>query len=165
MVTGLDALVANIAIEDEGSLTERAPGPNIRVLIVEDHEPFRRYLGSKLQHQANVEIIGESEDGLKAVQQTELLQPDIILLDIGLPRLNGIEAARKIRKLAPNARIIFVTLESSAEVVEEAFALGAFGYLLKRQVESELWVAIDTVSKGLRFVSTGLDGPSHPSKP
>jgi DNA-binding NarL/FixJ family response regulator len=165
MVTGLGAIIASIAIEDKGSLTESAPSPNIRVLIVEDHEPFRRFLGSKLQQHANMEIIGEPEDGLQAVQQADFLQPDLILLDIGLPHLNGMEAARQIRKRVPKARIIFVTLESSEDVVAEAFALGASGYLLKGQVESQLLAAIDAVSKGLRFVCDGLDGTESSSQP
>lgn len=158
MVASLESTISIFATKDEGSLRERTPPPDIRVLIVEDHGPFRSYLRSKLQQHAKIEIVGESEDGLQAVQHAECLQPDMILLDFGLPGLNGMEAARQIRRVAPNARIIFVTLESSPEVVEEAFALGADGYLLKGQVESQLLVAIDAVAKGLRFLCDGLDG-------
>lgn len=165
MVTRLDAIVANIAIESEGSLTEHTPSPKIRVLIVDDHEAFRRYICSMLQAQPYLQLVGEAEDGPQAVQQAEAMQPDMILLDIGLPGLNGIAAARQIRKVAPDARIIFVSQESSSEVVDEAFSLGAFGYVTKAQLDSDLLPAIHAVSRKLRFVSSGLDGSGRLPKP
>jgi DNA-binding NarL/FixJ family response regulator len=129
-----------------------------RILVVEDHEPFRSFVSSMLRQQPNLQIVGEEQDGLEAVRQAETLQPDLILLDIGLPGLNGIEAARKIRDVAPGAKIIFLTQESAPDVVEEAFALGARGYLLKAQAGSELLAALEAVSQGLRFASRGLNG-------
>ena len=95
---------------------------------------------------------------LQAVQQAEILQPDLILLDIGLPGLNGIEAARRIGELAPNARIIFLTQESSADVVREAFSLGAWGYVTKVQAGQELLIAVESVMQSKQFRSSGLDG-------
>ena len=103
-------------------------------------------------------MIGEGRDGLEAVHQAEALQPDLILLDIGLPGLNGIEAARRIGKLAPNARIIFLTQESSADVVREAFRLGAWGYVTKVQAGQELLIAVESVMQSKQFRSNGLDG-------
>ena len=126
---------------------------HIRILLVDDHEPFRRYVSSMLQEQANVQIIGEAEDGLQAVKQAEALQPDVILLDIGLPGINGIEAARQIGEIAVKPRIIFLTQESSPEVVQEAFDLGAWAYITKAHAGSELLPAVEAVSRGERFMN------------
>ena len=98
-----------------------------RVLVVEDFEPFRRVLISALAGVSGLDIVGEVADGLEAVRQAERLQPDLILLDIGLPALNGIEAARRIHKLVPECKILFLSQESSADVVQEAFNSGAQG--------------------------------------
>ena len=132
----------------------------IRTLIVEDHKPFLNFVSSTLRHQENVLVIGEVQDGLQAVQRAQELQPDLILLDIGLPGLNGIDAAYRIRTVAPHAKILFLTQESSAELVREAFALGALGYVVKTQAARELPVAIDNVIRGTKFASQGLDIPA-----
>ena len=134
----------------------------IRILVVEDHDAFRRFVSSTLQEQANWQVIGEVEDGLDAIRQAEALQPDVILLDIGLPGMNGFEAARQISHVACNARIIFLTQESSLDVVREAFCAGAWGYVLKAQAGAELLAAVDTVSRGRQFVSDGLNGHANP---
>jgi DNA-binding NarL/FixJ family response regulator len=89
----------------------------VQILVVDDYEPFRRFLHRKLQSRPKLQIVGEAADGLQAVHQAEELHPDLILLDIGLPKLNGIEAARQIRKSAPQSRIIFVSQESSPNIV------------------------------------------------
>jgi DNA-binding NarL/FixJ family response regulator len=132
--------------------------PSLRVLVVDDFEAFRRVVASILRKQPELQIICEASDGLEAVQRAEELQPDLILLDIGLPRLNGIEAARQIRKLAPESKIIFVSQESSPEVVQEVLGLGACGYVVKTRAESDLLAAVDAVLKGRKFVSSGLVG-------
>jgi DNA-binding NarL/FixJ family response regulator len=98
-----------------------------RVLVVEDYEPFRRFVRSRLGKGTELQVICETSDGLEAVQKAEVLQPDLILLDVGLPTLNGIHAARRIRKLSPNSKILFVSQKSSADVVQEAFRSGALG--------------------------------------
>jgi DNA-binding NarL/FixJ family response regulator len=103
-----------------------------------------------------MQIVGEAADGLEAVQKAEELQPDLILLDLGLPRLNGIEVARRIRTLSPQSKITFVSLESSADVVQEALRLGALGYVAKAQAGSDLLTAVDAICRGGRFVSAGL---------
>ena len=130
----------------------------VRILVVEDNEPFRGFIASMLRQQPNLHIIGEEHDGLRAVQRAQELQPDLILLDIGLPGLNGLQVARKIREVVPSARIVFLTQESAPEVVEEAFALGAEGYLIKTHAGSELVPALETVLCGERFTSSGLAG-------
>lgn len=95
-------------------------------------------------------------DGLEAVRKAAELKPDLILMDIGLPSLSGIEAARKIRTLVPESKVIFVTAETSASVAEEALSLGAAGYVLKTAVDSDLLQAIEAVMSGRRFVSRDL---------
>jgi len=105
-----------------------------------------------------LQIVGEASDGLEAVQKAEELQPDLIVLDIGLPSLDGIEAARRIRKLSPESKILLMSEESCAEVVQEALALGALGYVLKAQAGSELLAAVDAVLEDRQFVSRGLSG-------
>ena len=131
---------------------------SVRVMVVEDYEPFRRFLCSNLGKKPEFLIVGEASDGIEAVRQAAELQPDLILLDIGLPSLNGIEAARRIRKLSPESKIIFVSQESSADVVQEALSTGAAAYVVKTSVASSLWPAVEAVRLGRRFVSPGLAG-------
>jgi DNA-binding NarL/FixJ family response regulator len=129
-----------------------------QVLVVEDFEPFRRFVCSTLRRRTELQVICEVADGLEAVRKAEELQPDLILLDVGLPTLNGIEAARRIRTLSPESKILFVTQESSADVVQEALRLGALGYVAKINAGIELLVAVEAVCLGRRFVSSGLAG-------
>jgi DNA-binding NarL/FixJ family response regulator len=125
----------------------------IRILVVDDYEPFRRFVCSTLGERPGFQIVGEASDGLAGIRQAEELQPDLILLDIGLPTLNGMEAARRIRKLAPDAKIIIVSQESSADVVQEALSLGASGYVVKTRAATELLAAVEAVLMGKHFVS------------
>jgi DNA-binding NarL/FixJ family response regulator len=101
-----------------------------------------------------LQIVGDASDGLEAVQKALELTPDLILMDTGLPSLSGIEAAREIRKLVPHSKIIFVSRESSAEVVQEAMSLGASGYVLKAYVGTDLLAAVEAVLLGKKFVSS-----------
>ena len=127
----------------------------VRILVVEDFRAFRSFLCSMFSKTPELQVICEVSDGLEAVRKAEELQPDLILLDIGLPGLNGIEAARQIRKLVPQSKILFVSQESSADVIEEALSLGAMGYVVKAHAGSELLVAMEAVREGWRFVSSG----------
>ena len=131
---------------------------SVRVLVVEDHEPFRRFVCSTLEKRPELQVIGEVSDGLEAVHKAEELRPDLILLDIGLPTLSGIEAARRIRKLSPKSKILFVSQESSDDVAQEGFSLGAMGYVVKAHAAGELLAALEAVRQGRRFVSSGLSG-------
>jgi DNA-binding NarL/FixJ family response regulator len=131
---------------------------SVRVLVVEDSEPFRRFICSTLGKRPELRIVGEVSDGLEAVHKGEELHPDLILLDVGLPTLDGIEAGRRIRKLSPKSKILFVSQESSADVVQEALCVGALGYIVKAHAGSELLAAVEAVSQGRRFVSAGLAG-------
>ena len=110
----------------------------IRVLVVDDSEPWRRYFSNTLGKQPGLQVIGAVSDGLEAVHRAEEVQPDLILLDIGLPTLNGIEAARRIREVSPASRILFVSENRDSDIAKEALSTGAGGYLVKSDAASEL---------------------------
>ena len=129
----------------------------IRILLADDFEPWCRFVCSKVQHEPELQIICEASDGLLAVHKAEELKPDLILLDIGLPKLNGVEAARTIRKLAPKSKILFLSQESSAGVVLEALSTGA-AFVLKADAGKELIPAIRAVSLGKQYLSSTLAG-------
>jgi len=131
--------------------------PVHKVLVVEDHELFRQALCGFLQQRADVLIVGESTDGLDAVHQAEARQPDVILLDIGLPTLNGLQVVSRIRATVPNARVLLVTNESSLDVVEEAFRRGAHGYVYKPRLHQDLFLVFDAILGGGRHVSRSLE--------
>jgi len=126
---------------------------SISVLVVEDFAAFRQFITATLASMRGLQVIGEASDGLEAVQKARELQPDLILLDIGLPSLDGIEVARRIRKLAPASKIIFVTQESSADVVQVGVDLGANGYVVKAHAGRDLVATIEAVLSGKSFFS------------
>jgi DNA-binding NarL/FixJ family response regulator len=130
--------------------------PPFRILLVDDFEPFRRFVRLALQSRTEFEVAGEASDGLEAVHKAKELQPDLILLDIGLPKLSGLAAAEQIRILAPDANLLFVSMETSSAIVQEAFRLGAVGYISKLRAQ-DLVVAIDVVLAGKQFVSSDLE--------
>ena len=130
----------------------------LRVLVVDDFEPFRRFVCSTLGQRSELKIVGEASDGLEAVQKAEELQPDLVVLDIGIPTLNGIEATRRIRKVSANSKIIILTQESSADVAQEVLSLGALGYVVKSHAGSELLAAVEAVCQGRQFLSKGIAG-------
>ena len=125
-----------------------------RTLIVEDHEGLRALLRSLLENETQCVVVGEASDGLQAVQRAQELQPDLILLDLSLPKLNGMEAGRRIRKISPQSRIVFLSQDSTPEIVESALRIGA-GYLLKSDAK-ELPAAVHAVLEGGKFVSDRL---------
>lgn len=126
---------------------------SVRVLVVDDHEEFRRFVSTVLQGRADLEVIGQASDGLEAVQMADELKPDLILLDMGLPKMNGIEAAQRIRKASPKSEIIFVSQESSADIVEHAFSVGASAYVVKMNAAREILAAVDAVIGASAFVA------------
>jgi len=130
--------------------------------VVEDSEPFRKFICLTLGKRLELQIVGEVSDGLEAFQKAEELQPDLILLDIGLPTLGGIEAARRIRKLSPQSRILFVSQESSADVVQAALAEGAKGYVVKTDAGRELLTAVDAVLRGRQYLSSKVSAHNCP---
>src|SRR5215472_7005556 len=146
----------------EGSNGGEAVVQSLTILLVEDFGDFRRFVCSLLQPKAEYHI-KQASDGLEAVQKAEEIQPGLILLDISLPSLNGIEVARRVRKLAPTAKILFLSVESDADLVNEALSLGA-GYIHKPRTSRDLLPAIETVLGGEQFVSDGLLSTSPSSR-
>lgn len=130
----------------------------ISVLLVDDFVQFRAAVSALLRKKPELQIVAEASDGKEAVEKSRQLQPDLILLDIGLPKLNGVAAAQQIREVAPQSKIIFVTQETSADIMKEAIGSGGMGYVVKAKVESELLKAIDLVLEGKQFIGTGLTG-------
>ena len=113
-------------------------------------------MASVLRKKPELQILSEVSDGLEAVQKAKELQPDLILLDIELPHLNGIEAASRIRQVSPGAKIIFLTQNNDKEVVAAALITGAHGYVLKTDAGSELLTAVAAVLRGDEFISSGI---------
>jgi DNA-binding NarL/FixJ family response regulator len=131
---------------------------SIRILVVDDYKEWRRRVFLFLQEHPEWQVICEVSDGLEAVQKAEELKPDLVLLDIGLPKLNGIEVARRVRQLSPNSKIVFLSMDNSPDIVEAALSTGAHGYVYKARAQSDLLPAIDAVLRGQQFVSTMLRG-------
>lgn len=129
---------------------------HLRVLLVDDYADWRRFLSSKLQRDPKTQIIGEASTGLEAVHKAEQLQPDLILIDIGLPALNGLEATRQIRILSPRSKIVVVSLTTSSEMVQEALRAGASGFVAKLDAARELIPAVQAVLQDRQFVSSSL---------
>ena len=132
---------------------------SIRVLVVDDYKPWQTFVVSLLGQDPCLSIIGEASDGLEAVLMAEQLQPDLILLDLGLPSLTGLEAARRIREVSPSSKILFVSENRSRKIAEQTLTDGAEGYVVKSAAGSDLLPAINAVLQGKRFVSASLAGP------
>ena len=144
-----------------------------RVLLADDHtlvvEGFRKLLEKEF------DLVGTVEDGRALLKTAPTLQPDVVLLDIAMPSLNGIEAARQLKKMMPEVKIIFVTMHADPAYVTEGFRAGASGYLLKRSAAAELVQAIQAVLKGQHYVTPLItldlvhalleDSPELQSKP
>jgi DNA-binding NarL/FixJ family response regulator len=126
--------------------------PKTRVLIVEDFAKFRLFISSTLATKQDLQIVGEASDGLEAVQKAVELKPDLVLMDIGLPSQNGVEAARQIFNLVSGIKILFLSQETSPDVIQEALSLGASGYIVKANAGTDLLPAIEAVISGRQFV-------------
>ncbi|MGE5734996.1 MAG: response regulator transcription factor [Acidobacteriota bacterium] len=132
-------------------------GDSVRVLVVDDYKAWHHFVSRQLQEQPELQVIANANDGVEGVEQARQLQPDLILLDIGLPRLNGIEAARQIRQVSPKSKILFTSENRSREIAEEALSTGAKGYVVKSDAGKELLPAINEVLRGKQFVSASLN--------
>src|SRR5690242_1405354 len=131
----------------------------MRILVADDFVSWRRFVSSLiLPKKPGWHIVCEASDGEEAIKKAEEFRPDMILLDIGLPKLNGIDAARQISKIAPESKILFLSAFDSQEVVEEALKTGASGYVVKLDAASELLEAMEAVFHGKQFVSGRLKG-------
>jgi DNA-binding NarL/FixJ family response regulator len=128
----------------------------VRILHVDDCEAWINVVRMHLDWHPNLHFVGVAWDGQEAVRKAEQLQPDLILLDVGLPLMNGIEVARQILKVAPKAAILYLSANSDPDVVEMALRTGGCGFVLKSEASRDLVTAIEAVLSGQRFVSTEL---------
>jgi two-component system response regulator NreC len=128
----------------------------IKILLADDHKLLIDGLRSLLEKKADIEVVGVAQDGLEAATLAARLKPDIILLDISMPRLNGIDAARKILDEIPDAKIIILSMHADMRFVRESLRIGARGYILKESAAREVFEAIDAVTKGELFFSVSV---------
>ena len=134
----------------------RSPSTVVRILVVDDFEPFRRFVCATLEARPELQVIGEASDGLEAVQKAEELRPDLIFLDIGLPTLSGIEVASRIARLVPAAEILFISQDNDPDVVAAALSNGARGFVHKPNAITELLPAVEAILRGDRWPAKGL---------
>jgi DNA-binding NarL/FixJ family response regulator len=129
-----------------------------RILLADDHRIMREGLRALLGHQAAITVVGEAEDGRRAVELAARLRPDIVVMDLTMPGLNGIEATRQIVTANPGMKVIALSIHSDRRFVRQMFEAGATGYLLKEGAFEELARAIQAVADGKSFVSPGIAG-------
>ena len=130
-----------------------APVRTIRILVVDDYPPWHKMVRVLLEEHTHLQIVGSAADGMTAINQAKELRPDIILMDIALPGVNGIEAAMRIQQLVPSAAILFLTMNSSAAIASHVLNHGAKGYVLKTTASNDLWPAIQSILQGKQYVS------------
>jgi two-component system, NarL family, response regulator LiaR len=153
-------------------MTERTDRP-IRVLLVDDHAVVRKGLRALLDREAGIEVAGEAEDGEQALRAADRLRPDVILMDLEMPGLGGIDATRRISEVHPDSKVVVLTSHSSEEDVFPALKAGALGYLLKHSAPEDVLQAIHQAYRGetvlhpaiARMVLQELHRPSHPKQP
>jgi DNA-binding NarL/FixJ family response regulator len=127
-------------------------GQKVRIVIAEDHTILREGLRSLLSADPNFEIVGEAEDGREAIRCVEKLKPDLILTDLSMPRMNGMEAIKEIRRISPVTKILVLTVHKAEEYILSTFRAGANGYLLKDSTHAELVMAVKKVLSGKQYI-------------
>lgn len=128
----------------------------IKVVIVEDHKLFREGLKSLLSDKADLEVVGEAGDGLEAIRIVKKCRPELMLLDLSMPKMNGISVMKEIKNQFPDTKIMALTIHESDQYVLEAFEAGADGYCLKDAGRNELMVAVESVLQGKRYISPSI---------
>ena len=128
----------------------------VRLLLVDDHTLVRAGIRGLLQELPDIEVVGEAEDGHEAIEKCETLSPDLVLMDVSMPRLNGLDAAARLVTLPNPPRVIVLSMHNSEEYVLRALRAGCAGYLLKRSAVSELEVAVRAVAKGETYLSPAV---------
>lgn len=145
-------------IPDFWAAGKRQRMATVRILLVDDFAPFRSYVRRLLEKHLEWQVVGEAGDGVAALQMAAELQPDLILLDIGLPRLNGIEVARQMDAMVQRSKILFLSSHCSHDLTRMAMAVGAMAYVAKWDADRDLPRAIRAVMEGKWFVSHRLSG-------
>ena len=128
----------------------------IKVLLAEDHTIVRKGIYSLLMEAANIEVVGEAEDGRQAIEMVEALLPDVVLMDINMPNLNGLEATRQIKKMYPTINVLVLTMYTNEEYIYQVLQSGASGYLVKQSAPGELLSAIEAAHRGDTFLSPAI---------
>jgi DNA-binding NarL/FixJ family response regulator len=129
-----------------------------RTFIVEDHQLFREGLKSMLSGRGDIEIVGEAENGLDAIEGIRQAQPEMVLLDLSIPKVSGISVMKEIKRALPKTKILALTIHESDQYILEAFDAGVDGYCIKDASLQELMVAIDSVLLGKTYISPGISG-------
>lgn len=137
----------------------------VRVLVVDDYQPWIQFVSTALALHPQFKVVGEVRNALTAIQKVAELKPDVVVLDIGLPDMNGIEVARRILKLAPTIHILFLTEYTEQEIVCDALLTGAQGYVVKSSAARELLPALDALLVGCYFVSAAAAAPKLDNVP
>ncbi len=127
-----------------------------KIILADDHALFIRGINRLLSEKKDIEVIGEAKDGAELLELLETLQPDMILIDISMPNVNGIEAVRKIKKLYPEIKILILSMHKSKEYLNSTISAGADGYILKEDSDNELFSAIETVREGGSYLNLNL---------
>jgi DNA-binding NarL/FixJ family response regulator len=130
----------------------------IRVVLADDHHLVRTGIRALLEKAGDIEVIGEAADGQAAVELVEQLQPDVLVIDIAMPRLTGIQALGRVRSMGNDTRVVILSMHSGAPLVRQALRAGAIGYLLKHSVSEELLLAIRAASRGEVYLSPPVSG-------
>jgi DNA-binding NarL/FixJ family response regulator len=131
-------------------------GKPVTIVLADDHTIVRQGLVKLLEVEPNFKVVGEAENGRDAVSKVEALMPDVVLMDIAMPMLNGIEATRQIKKIAPQTQVIILSMHSHDRYINELFSLGATGYLLKNSTGSDIINAIHAVVRGNHYLSPSI---------
>jgi len=138
---------------------------NTKVLIVDDHGVLRAGLRALLEVEKSLDVVGEAGSGEEALELAKAARPDIVLMDISLPKMSGIEATRKLVQSNPSIRVLILTVHEDKSLLQEAIRAGASGYILKRAVKSELLSAIDAIGRGDLYVHPSMTRALLPTSP